>query len=90
MWKDAVRKSNVFDLDWFYGAGLSSSSTTGTGGKIYLAQGGFAPAGIAILKYSTIEKDVPREWDEAPSSPASVPNQSFSLLSIGRYPPRSF
>lgn len=80
----------LFDLDWFDGAGLSFSSNTGTGGKIYLAQLGFAPAGIAILKYSTIEKDVPCEWDEAPSSPASDPNQSFSLLSIGRYPPRSF
>ena len=31
----------LFDLDWFDGAGLSFSSTTGTGGKIYLAQVGF-------------------------------------------------
>lgn len=80
-----------FDQTWFFGAGLSFSSTTGTGGKIYLAEGGFAPAGIGILNYSNNEKDVPCELTEDPSSPASDPGQTTGgLVSIGRYPPRPF
>jgi 6-phosphogluconolactonase (cycloisomerase 2 family) len=83
---------NLFDVSWFFGGNMNFSKTTSTGGKLYLAEGGFPPAGIGIIKYHKLGKgeDEPCELVEDPSSPVSDPADAFGLNSIGRYPPRAF
>jgi hypothetical protein len=78
-----------FDQDFFFGAGMNFSGNTGTGGKIYLAEGGFSPAGIAIIDYSK-KSNGGCQLTEDRLSPVADPGESDSLLSIGRYPSRPF
>jgi hypothetical protein len=71
---------------WSYLAGLALASPTGNGGGVYVAEYG-GPSSIAFLKLTVIGRTC--SLKEKSGSPFSDPN-SFGLLSIGSFPPRSF
>jgi NAD(P)-dependent dehydrogenase (short-subunit alcohol dehydrogenase family) len=65
---------------------LALASPTGNGGGVYVAEYG-GPSSIAFLKLTVIGRTC--SLKEKSGSPFSDPN-SFGLLSIGSFPPRSF
>jgi hypothetical protein len=80
------RKIKDYVSAWSYLAGLALQQTTGNGGGVYVAEFG-GPSGIAVLNLKmngakcTLKEDA--------DSPVSD-FYSLGLLSIGRFPPRSF
>jgi hypothetical protein len=71
---------------WSYLGGLVLQQTTGNAGGVYVAEFG-APSGIAAVNLTV--NGVKCTLKEASGSP--VPDEySQGLLSIGRFPPRSF
>jgi 6-phosphogluconolactonase (cycloisomerase 2 family) len=71
---------------WSYLGALALQQITGNGGGVYVAEFG-APSGIAVLNLELAGSSCTLK--EAPGSP--VPDEySRGLLSVGRFPPRSF
>jgi sugar lactone lactonase YvrE len=71
---------------WSYLGGMALQQITGNGGGVYVAEFG-GPSGIAVLNLTV--SDATCTLKEAPASP--VPDlYSHGLLSLGRFPPRSF
>jgi 6-phosphogluconolactonase (cycloisomerase 2 family) len=73
--------------DWSYLGSLALGKTTGTGGTVYVAEFG-APSSIAEISVSSSAGEC--TFEEMSQSPASDPNSSPGLLSIGSFPPRPF
>lgn len=71
---------------WSYLGGLALISQTGNGGGVYVAEYG-SSSGIAIVRLKLSGQTCSLQED--PKSPVADPN-SFGLLSIGNFPPRSF
>ena len=80
------RKIRGYVADWSYLGGLALQQITGNGGGIFVAEFG-APAGIAALNLTVKGASCTlRETKESP-----IPDYySRGLLSIGRFPPRTF
>ena len=72
--------------NWSYLGGLALANPTGDGGGVYVAEYGGSPA-IALVKLTVTGHTC--SLREAKASPFSDPN-SYGLLSIGSFPPRSF
>ena len=79
------RISNYVD-GWSYLGGLALQQITGNGGGVYVTEFG-APSAVSIVNLSVNGSTC--TLSEATSSPAADPN-SLGLLSLGRFPPRSF
>jgi len=75
-----------FVSKWSYLASLALQKTTGTGGKLYVAEYG-APSSIGILNVTSAGGKC--TLTESSGSPVADPN-SPGLLSIGAFPPRPF
>jgi hypothetical protein len=71
---------------WAYLGEIALQQITGNGGGVYVAEFG-APSGIAVLNLTVSGSTC--SLLEAPDSPVSD-EYSRGLLSIGRFPPRSF
>jgi hypothetical protein len=71
---------------WSYLGAMALQQITGNGGGVYVAEFG-GPSGIAVLNLSVDGSTCTLK--EAPASPVSD-LYSRGLLSVGRFPPRSF
>lgn len=72
--------------NWSYLAGLGLASPTGNGGGVYVAEYG-NPSAIALVSLTVTGQAC--SMQEVTGSPFTDGN-SLGLLSIGRFPPRSF
>jgi 6-phosphogluconolactonase (cycloisomerase 2 family) len=75
-----------FVSDWSYTASLALQETTGTGGRLYVAEYG-SPSSIGEIEVTSLAGKC--TLIECSKSPIADPN-SLGLLSIGAFPPRPF